>query len=195
LVPVQRSEVGQGWVSIHLHNLIKHFPLWSLISSFEMGHFKLPATVWPRFLLCWWMYWNEAGDGVSVLPEQGHWWMCHMSGSPDSLHSLSLESVFLLPGMYLLYHPQSHTQYPTHPHFLAGQAFSLCLPEEDISQRSVCDYLTWLGEYRKQVSACVWGIFLCWTLLFCVAPHPSLHNPKKEKYGCGWCSGFEYGLI
>lgn len=110
--------------------------------------------------------------------------------------SLSFEPVVPFPGIHslYLYNPLSYTP-PEHMHifFLFTLFFE---PGEDISSTTVCDDFPRLGGLcLKQVFACVLGVFLGWTLLFDIAPHPPFTAPKKEKCKHGSCSGFECVLV
>lgn len=146
-----------------------------------MGLFNLPTTVWSHFPLCLCVDWRKSGHGhfcmYFIFPRP---WtntlvnILNIQGLPDAPYSHVLR-VSPSARNDPLHSPHSHVHHPASSCSLA----SLNL-REDILSRTVCGDWTGLGGKEvKQVSACVLGIFLCWKLLFCAAPHPPFTKKRS----------------
>lgn len=145
----KRSDMGWRRVSVNLHNLIKSFPFWNLTSNSEMGLFNLAATIWSHFFLCWCM--EKTGYNISIctfLPQSPN--KDTLVNFPNSrvLQTLSWKPVIPLSRSVPPSKPTlTHTS-PWHIHvfLLAIPSNSVHLQKKKKSWRTVCDYLTWVGE-------------------------------------------------
>lgn len=113
----------------------------------------------------------------SMVPEQRH--PLNVQGIPCSLCCFSPDPV-VLSRVYALHTLQSRVLYILLVDFLCLCHLLSLFTKGGWSWRTLCHHWTCLGDQMKQVSASVWGVFLPWLLLLCIAPHSAFTKPEKR---------------